>query len=121
MSNKADPGNNANAPSSQWVDIDGLVHYVDYGGPDDGPRLVLVHGLGGSLVSWAAVAPALAQVGRVIALDLAGFGRSPGSPRRVTLPANQMLLHRFLEEVAGSPAVVIGHSMGATIAAMLSA
>jgi pimeloyl-ACP methyl ester carboxylesterase len=121
MSHKIAPGNGGSAPPSQWVDIDGSVHYVDYGGPDDGPRLVLVHGLGGSLVSWAAVAPALAQVGRVIALDLAGFGRSPGSPRRVTLPANQVLLHRFLLQVAGTPAIVIGHSMGGTIAAMLSA
>ena len=121
MSHRIDPGSGGSAPPSQWVDIDGQVHYVDYGGPDDGPRLVLVHGLGGSLVSWAAVAPALAQVGRVVALDLAGFGRSPGSPRRVTLAANGVLLHRFLQKVAGTPAILIGHSMGGTIAAMLTA
>jgi len=121
MSHKIDPGNGGSVPPSRWVDIDGPVHYVDYGGPDDGPRLVLVHGLGGSLVSWAAVAPALAQVGRVIALDLAGFGRSPGSPRQVTLTANGMLLHRFLQQIAGTPAILIGHSMGGTIAAMLTA
>jgi len=108
-------------PPSQWVDIGGLVHYVEYGGPEDGLRLVLVHGLGGSLVSWAAVAPALTRVGRVIAIDLAGFGRSPGSPRSVTLAANQLLLHRFLVQVTGTPAILIGHSMGATIAAMLAA
>jgi pimeloyl-ACP methyl ester carboxylesterase len=114
-------GGGGTAPPSQWVDIGGLVHYVDYGGPADGPRLVLVHGLGGSLTSWSAVAPALAQVGRVIAIDLAGFGRSPGSPRPVTLAANQLLLHRFLRQVTGTPAIIIGHSMGATIAAMLSA
>lgn len=121
MSHNAEPDKEYNIPPSQWVDIDGLVHYVDYGGPDDGPRLVLVHGLGGSLLSWAAVAPALAGIGRVIAIDLAGFGRTPGSPRPVTLAANQRLLHRFLTQVAGSPAIIIGHSMGGTIAAMLSA
>jgi pimeloyl-ACP methyl ester carboxylesterase len=108
-------------PPSQWVNIDGLVHYVDYGGPNDGPRMVLVHGLGGSLTSWAAVAPALALIGRVIAIDLAGFGRTPGLPRPVTLAANQQLLHHFLMRVAGTPAIIIGHSMGGTIAAMLSA
>lgn len=121
MSREIDPGNSRSAPPSQWVDIDGLIHYVDYGGPDDGPRLVLVHGLGGSLISWAAVAPALARVGRVIALDLPGFGRSPGSPRPVTLSADQLLLHRFLIQVAGIPAILIGHSMGGTISAMLAA
>jgi pimeloyl-ACP methyl ester carboxylesterase len=121
VSYNADPGNGGNAPQSQWVDIGGPVHYVDYGGPEDGPRLVLVHGLGGSLTSWAAVAPALARAGRVIAVDLAGFGRSPGSPRAVTLAANQLLLQEFLLRVAGTPVILIGHSMGATIGAMLSA
>lgn len=121
MTHKDDPDSGRSRPPSQWVDIDGLTHYVDYGGPDDGPRLVLVHGLGGSLTSWAAIAPALARVGRVIAIDLPGFGRSPGRPRQVTLAANQMLLHRFLVQVAGSPAILVGHSMGGTIAAMLSA
>ena len=121
MSHNVDLGNAGGAPPSQWVDIGGAVHYVDYGGPEDGPRLVLVHGLGGSLTSWAAVAPVLARVGRVIALDLAGFGQSPGSPRSVTLAANQLLLHRFLGQVTGTPAILIGHSMGATIAAMLCA
>jgi pimeloyl-ACP methyl ester carboxylesterase len=121
VSHTVDPASGGGIPPSQWVDIDGLVHYVDYGGPAEGPLLVLIHGLGGSLTSWAAVAPSLARVGRVLALDLAGFGRSPGSPRPVTLAANQLLLHRFLEQVAGTPAILIGHSMGATIAAMLSA
>jgi pimeloyl-ACP methyl ester carboxylesterase len=121
VSHNAEPDNEDSIPPSQWVNIDGLVHYVDYGGPGDGPRLVLVHGLGGSLVSWAAVAPALARIGRVIAIDLAGFGRTPGSPRPVTLVANQRLLHRFLTQVTGTPAIIIGHSMGGTIAAMLSA
>lgn len=121
MNHNAEPDSKDSTPPSRWVDIDGLVHYVDYGGPDDGPRLVLVHGLGGSLTSWAAVAPALARMGRVIAIDLAGFGRTPGSPRPVSLAANQQLLHRFLTRVAGTPAIIIGHSMGGTIAAMLSA
>ena len=116
-----DPEDQGSPPASQWVDIDGLVHYVDYGGPYDGPRLVLVHGLVGSMISRAAVAPALAKIGRVIALDLAGFGRTPGSPRPVTLAANQKLLHRFIVKVAGMPTILIGHSMGGTIAAMLSA
>lgn len=121
MSDNVDLGFGGGVPPSQWVDIDGAVHYVDYGGPEDGPRLVLVHGLGGSLTSWAAVAPALTRIGRVIALDLAGFGRSPGSPRSVTLAANQLLLQRFLVQITGTPAILIGHSMGATIAAMLCA
>jgi pimeloyl-ACP methyl ester carboxylesterase len=105
-------------PPSRWVDLDGPVHFVDYGGPDDGPLLVCVHGLGGSLVNWAAVAPALSHTCRVLALDLAGFGRTQGGGRSTSVPANQALLHRFLVEVAGTPVIVLGNSMGGTIAAI---
>jgi len=105
-------------PRSRWANLDGHVHYVDYGGPDVGRLLVLVHGLGGSLDSWAALAPALARTARVLAIDLAGFGRTRGSGLSASLPSNQDLLHRFLTQVAGGPTVLVGHSMGGTIAIM---
>jgi pimeloyl-ACP methyl ester carboxylesterase len=97
------------------------VHYVDYGGPDDGPLLVCVHGLGGSVINWAAVAPALAQTCRVVALDLAGFGRTRSRGRPTTVHANQELLHRFLTEVTGSPVVLVGNSMGGLISVLQTA
>jgi pimeloyl-ACP methyl ester carboxylesterase len=105
-------------PPSRWVDLDGPVHFVDYGGPDEGPLLVCVHGLGGSLVNWAAVGPALSATCRVLALDLAGFGRTQGGRRSTSVPANRALLHRFLVEVAGTPAILVGNSMGGAIAAL---
>jgi pimeloyl-ACP methyl ester carboxylesterase len=94
------------------------VHYVDYGGPSDGPVLVCVHGLGGSLVNWAAVAPTLARTCRVLALDLAGFGRTRSGERPTTVQANQELLHRFLIEVIRCPVVLIGNSMGGLISVL---
>ena len=105
-------------PPSLWADLDGPVHYVDYGGPHDGPLMVCVHGLGGSLVNWAAVAPALAQTCRVLALDLAGFGRTRSHGRSPTVHANQQLLHRFLSEVSGAPAILVGNSMGGLISVL---
>jgi pimeloyl-ACP methyl ester carboxylesterase len=105
-------------PPSRWVDLDGPVHFVDYGGPDEGPLLVCVHGLGGSLVNWAAVGPALSVTCRVLALDLAGFGRTQGGGRSTSVTANQALLHRFLVEVAGTPVILVGNSMGGVIAAL---
>jgi pimeloyl-ACP methyl ester carboxylesterase len=109
------------APPSRWVDLDGPVHYVDYGGPSSGPLLVCVHGLGGSLVNWTAVAPVLSRTCRVLAVDLAGFGRTQTVGRSSSVPANQQLLHRFLVEVAGTPAILVGNSMGGTISAMEAA
>ena len=110
------------APASTWwADLGGPVHYMDYGGPADGPVLVLVHGLGGSLLNWAAVAPELARSCRVLALDLAGFGRTRGGERPTSVHANQQLLHRFLTEVAGVPAVLVGNSMGGLITVLQAA
>lgn len=109
-------------PPSRWVDLDGPVHYVDFGGPQDGPLVVCVHGLGGSHVNWLAIAPDLARTCRVFALDLAGFGLTRGGDARTTsVRANRTLVHRFLTEVVGAPAILIGNSMGGLIAALETA
>lgn len=54
----------------------------------------------------------------MLAIDLVGFGESEPSGRSVTLPASQHYLDRFLDQVAGQPVILVGHSMGATIAVM---
>lgn len=108
-------------PESRWVDLDGPVHFVDHGGPVDGPLLVCVHGLGGSLLNWAALAPLLTSSYRVVALDLAGFGHTRSGGRSVAVQANQRLLHRFLNEVTGVPAILVGNSMGGLISILQAA
>ena len=99
-------------PPSRWVDVDGPVHYREWAGPADGPTFVLVHGLGGSLLNWALVAPGLARRGRVVALDLAGFGLTPVEERRPGLSTNWRLLHGFLRALDLPPVVLVGNSMG---------
>ena len=100
---------------SRWIDIDGPVHYAEWDGPAGGPTFVLVHGLGGSHVNWFSVAPHLAERGRVLAVDLAGFGRTPLDGRRATIGANRRLLDRFLQDTGSSPAILLGNSMGGAI------
>ena len=97
----------------QTVDLDGPVHYVDFGGA--GPAIVLVHGLGGSHANWLSVAPRLIDHGRVLAIDLAGHGHTPSQGRTARVGANRRLLGCFLDEVAREPAVLIGNSMGGYI------
>src|ERR1700710_3049562 len=92
------------------VDLSGPVHYLDFGGA--GRPIVLVHGLGGSSVNWLGVGPQLSKVGRVVAVDLAGHGRTLSLGRSARVSANRALLSRFLGEVAREPAVLIGNSMG---------
>jgi pimeloyl-ACP methyl ester carboxylesterase len=97
---------------SRTVDIDGPVHYVDFGGPGDAPAVVLVHGLGGSHLNWDLFAPLLRPHARVWALDLPGFGRSEPGGRKASVPENVAVLNRFLAEVVREPAVLVGNSMG---------
>jgi len=100
---------------SRWVDLDGPVHYLDFGGPADGPTVVCVHGLSGSAVNWSAIAPLLIDRCRLLAPDLAGHGltRSMGRGTRVT--ANRVLLHRFIDAMADGPVILMGNSMGGLI------
>jgi pimeloyl-ACP methyl ester carboxylesterase len=106
---------------SRTVDLGGPVHYVDFGGPDDGPTVVLVHGLGGSHLNWDLLAPLLRPHARLLALDLPGFGRSEPGDRRTTVHDNVMVLDRFLTEVAGTPVVLVGNSMGGMISILETA
>src|SRR5512133_1839036 len=102
--------------ASRTADLGGPVHYVDFGGPAGAPRLVLVHGLGGSHLNWCLLAPRLARPARVLAVDLVGFGLTYPAGRPATVQANAALLDRFVREVAGAPAVLVGNSMGGMVA-----
>jgi pimeloyl-ACP methyl ester carboxylesterase len=106
---------------SRTVDLGGPVHYVDFGGPQDAPTVVLVHGLGGSHLNWDLFAPLLRPHARVLALDLPGFGRSEPGDRRTTVHDNVAVLHRFLTDVAGTPVVLVGNSMGGMISILQTA
>lgn len=90
---------------SRWIDLDGPVHYLDFGGPPDGPLIVCVHGLGGSAVNWSAIAPLLTGRYRLLAPDLAGHGLTRSAGRGTDVASNRALLHRFIESV---PAICTG-------------
>lgn len=109
--------------TSRYADLDGPVHYVDFGGPDnpDAPTVVLVHGLGGSHLNWCLLAPRLVGHAHVVAVDLAGFGLTNPEGRRTTVAANARLLNRFLREVVGKPVVLVGNSMGGMISILQTA
>jgi pimeloyl-ACP methyl ester carboxylesterase len=97
---------------SRWVDVSGPMHYLDFGGPAGGPLVVAVHGLGGSVLNWSAIAPLLTARCRVIAPDLAGHGLTESLGRPTTVGANRRLLHGFLTSVAKGPVILMGNSMG---------
>ena len=101
------------------VDVDGPVHYMDMGGPKAGPLLVCVHGLGriaSRLV--AAVGPSLSRHARVVAVDLVGHGLTPTGAADGDIEGHRRLLSGFLDALGGSPAILVGNSMGGLVAAL---
>jgi len=82
----------------------------------DGAPFVLVHGLGGTIENWRALAPALAARHRVLVPDLPGHGRSSPLPeaRDVDALADAVLGMADAEEIRA--AVWIGHSLGGLVA-----
>ena len=93
------------------------MHEVDFGGT--GPNFILIHGLGGSTTNWNAVAPALAVLGRVRAIDLPGFGLTP--PRSdFRLDTHRDSVIGYLE-TTGGPSTLIGNSTGGLLAELIAA
>ena len=66
-------------------------------------------------------APALAEQRRVVAIDLAGFGLTPGAGRDTGVRANAALLGRFIREELGGRSVLVGNSMGGMVSLLLAA
>jgi pimeloyl-ACP methyl ester carboxylesterase len=86
-----------------------------------GPTVILLHGLGGSHANWLAVGARLTRMGRVLCPDLPGFGRTRLAGRKSSLEANERLVDRLLDLMGRPPAILVGNSMGATIALRLAA
>ena len=106
---------------SRWADLDGPVHYLDFGGPVQAPLIVAVHGLGGAAVNWSAIAPFLVRKYRLVAPDLAGHGLTTSQGRGADVGSNRALLHRFIESVSTRPVILMGNSMGGMIAVLEAA
>jgi pimeloyl-ACP methyl ester carboxylesterase len=101
------------------VDLDGPVHYLDFGG--EGSPLLMVHGLGGSAINWLAVGPRLAERHHALAVDLAGFGQTPLFKRSAAVGANAALVREFIEQVFDEPVTLMGNSMGGHISILVAA
>jgi pimeloyl-ACP methyl ester carboxylesterase len=105
-------------PASLFLDLEGPVHVADFGGPEGAPVVVCVHGLAGSHVGWGPFARELTTSHRVLAVDLPGHGRTPALGRSPAVPDNSRLLAQVLAAISPDPVLLVGHSMGAAVAAL---
>ena len=110
-----------------WVSIAHSKHRVRVSGQTvpyavigEGEPVVLIHGLGGSSRCWAWSAPALASRYRVYLLDLPGFGVLRRLHRHFALSTASTWLAEWMRAAGVGRAHLVGHSMGAFIAAHLA-
>jgi pimeloyl-ACP methyl ester carboxylesterase len=90
-------------------------------GREDGPDLVLIHGLSGSsLAEWYRVAPLLASRYRVTLVDHRSHGLSPKVTARFDVADAADEVAAVLERVGVHHADVVGYSMGGAIAQELA-
>lgn len=95
---------------------DDAVTVITESGRDDGPTFVLVHGIGMGHRYWSDLADALAREGRVLALDLPGFGEAPEPRHPYTMSESGAYLAELIAaEGLDAPVVLVGHSMGTQI------
>lgn len=110
-----------NPPRGRFVEVDGVnLHVLEKGG---GPPVLLIHGNVVTAEDFAVsgLTDRLARRHRVIAIDRPGMGYSDRPHDRLWTPAAQAgLLRRAMERLGVERPVVVGHSLGATVAAALA-
>ena len=106
-------------PASRLLDVDGIRwHYQQMGA---GPELLLVHGTGGSVHSWAPCLDALGAAYHVTAIDLPGHGFTlvpPEVDARLdcfSLEGMSRRVAALLKAIGVAPTLVAGHSAGVSV------
>lgn len=91
-------------------------------GAESGTPHLLVHGLGGSSVTWVEVMPGLSASGPVVAVDLPGFGQTPAAPGDpLTVDGYVAFVLQVADALGWAGFTLHGNSMGGLIAVLLAA
>jgi pimeloyl-ACP methyl ester carboxylesterase len=111
------PSSSVSTDSATWSWRGFNIAYQTQG--TEGSAIVLVHGFGASFYHWRKNLPELAQVGRVYAIDLIGFGKSakpkPLEEVDYTFETWGDQIADFCREVVGEPAHLVGNSIGSVV------
>ncbi len=95
------------------------LHYVQWGA--EGTPVVCVHGLTANAFCFQALADALAPDHRVFAYDLRGRGDSDKPEDDYSIPTHALDLLELLDGLGLEKPVIVGHSLGASIALYFAA
>ena len=118
---------------SRFTRIDGLnVHYKTWGLPSEPTTMgvdtafVLLHGFGASTFSWQPVAASLSARMPVVAFDRPAFGLTDrpltwSGPDPYSPETQADLTVKLMDQLGIRRAVLVGHSAGGTVAALVAA
>ena len=110
----------ANTLTESRFELDG--RYINYAkGPENGPPLLLIHGISGRWQDWISVSEAFAADWQIFAVDLRGHGKSTWTPEGYHWRLYSEDQIEFVEHVIAQPAYVVGHSLGGVTALGLNA
>ncbi|MEE6280976.1 alpha/beta fold hydrolase [Georgenia sp. MJ170] len=84
------------------------------------PVFLLVHGIGMGREAYSEFVEELGGRGRVLAVDLPGFGDSPTPDRSLPITGMADLVAELLQHRGTGPVVAVGHSMGTQVVAELA-
>ena len=99
--------------------VGGRFRYQSAGSGDE--AMVFLHGFNSQLSIWDHVWPRLADGGRRVRLDLAGFGGSDWPASSYALPTQADRVIRFMDALGLARATLVGVSMGGSLAAWIAA
>jgi len=101
------------AGQEKFVELDGnRICYIDEG---EGPPLLFVHGIGGSISNWAPSIEHFKRRYRVIALDLPGFGKSGYADADYSLEFFTRAIRGLLAHLGIDRVSIVGNSLGGFI------
>lgn len=95
------------------------IHYAE--GPQNGPPLVLLHGLARDWRSFLVLLPDLCSGFHVFALDLRGHGESSRATRGYRITQYAQDVSEFLETMFPGGAAIFGHSLGGEVGMYVAA
>ena len=95
------------------------IYYIE--GPDNGSKLLLLHGQQVNCYDYANVLPKLSKHFHVYALDYYGHGKSSKNPAKYNAAEIGNDIIWFIENVVKGKVYISGHSSGALLAAYVSA
>ena len=95
------------------------INYAE--GSNNGPPMLLIHGISGHWQDWDSVLPFFTSDWQAYAVDLRGHGKSSWVNNDYHWRNYALDQVEFIERVVGEPVFVVGHSLGGATAVGLNA